>query len=107
LDLAKAITLGVQLVAIMVLIAMVVTLVRAVQIEPTFRGRPGGSFMRVIIGVVFGFTIAQAIAVLNVFGILVLDFGNTEGLHNSFRLLQQVVIIVTCVWTWWKLARYM
>lgn len=90
----------------MVLVAMAFTLIRAIQIEPTFRGRPGGALIRVIVGVVLGFTIAQALAVINVFGILVLDFDRTEGLHNAFRLLQQVIIIFTCIWTWRKLAKF-
>ena len=103
MDLATIFTIGVQFLAIAVLIAMLAILIKSLEVEPFFRGRPGGKLMKIIIGVVFGFTLAQAVAVLNVFGILVLDTEAINGLHNGFRLLQQIIVIITCIWGWRKL----
>ena len=107
MDLVETITVGVQIAAIAVLIAMGSTLYRAAKIEPFMRGRPGGGLMKIIVGVILGFTIAQLVAVMNVFGILILDSYQFAGFHNSLRLAQQVIAVITCIWAWRRLAKFL
>jgi len=105
LELTRLFTIALEITAFVAMVAMTAMFLKSYKLYGFFQGRPGGTLMKLIVGVIFGFTIVQALVVLNVLGLLTGWSLGVSGLHNGIRLLQQLLVLAICAWAWKQMSK--
>ena len=84
-----------------VFVIMTATWLRFRQTSRNLEYAKGGGLASIITGVILGFTLAQAVSVVNI----ALLIGADQPFHAWLRLLQQVIITITALWAWNRLRK--
>lgn len=97
----QAILLTMQAISLVVLAVSLFSLFRAISVWRELRHQEGEALAVIVVGVLSAFVIAQLLAVLNVFGVLL---GNDER-HTTLRLVQQAILMTAAIWAAIRLSR--